>query len=165
MNGIPKAASEDVCPKPGSAKAKMKKNKVCLTELSAGLNGNQGVTQRLLGAIKKKKGGRAKKRGSLKRSLKEAWELATTEREKWEQSSIKMGFASAGCCPTCVTACVQDGVISLTEVVGIQRSWDPPWGFIHCSGKSSSLPCKLFNWGKQDRYSQSWSPHTSWRCF
>jgi len=37
-------------PKTGSAKAENEENKVCLTGLSAGLNGNQGVTHRLLGA-------------------------------------------------------------------------------------------------------------------
>lgn len=39
-----KTASEDVCPEIGSAKAEIKKNKVCLKGLSAGLSGNQGVT-------------------------------------------------------------------------------------------------------------------------
>lgn len=51
----PKLPQRMFAPEMAKLKAEVKKNKVCLAGLSASVNVNQGVTQRLLGTSKQKK--------------------------------------------------------------------------------------------------------------
>ena len=93
VNGIPKTTSENVYPNPGSAKAKIKMKKVCITRLSAGLNGNQRVTQRLLGAYKKKtrnqKKTQAQNKTKQKKNPKQTENHQTQKRRKKKEVACK----------------------------------------------------------------------------